>query len=105
MSTMKKGLGSHWVDENLITGEQTDICFSSKLSEAWENNIDANNDGICSAEESFYYAKKQIRPLALFTATRILLQICCYLFYGHIYLPFPTIYDSMDSECPLIIVR
>lgn len=102
MSTMRYGLGSHWIDTNYITGEKTDICFSSKLAEAWINNIDENNDNVCSAEESFNYAKKELLPFSLMTASRLLMQIVCYLSYGHFYLPFPTIYDNYDGELPII---
>ena len=102
MSTMKYGLGSHWIDINPFTGEKTDICFSSKLAEAWTNIIDENNDNICSAEESFNYAKKKLFRYSLITASRLLLQIGAYLAYGHFYLPFPTIYDSYEGELPII---
>ena len=57
---MKYGLDSHWINTNLITGEKNDICFSSKLAEEWTNIVDENNDNICSAEESFNYAKKKL---------------------------------------------
>ena len=103
MSTMKYGLGSHWIDTNPITGEKNDICFSSKLAEAWTNIVDENNDNICSAEESFNYAKKKLFRYSLITAFRLLMQISCYLAYGHFYLPFPTIYDNYDGEIPIII--
>jgi hypothetical protein len=102
MSTMKYGLGSHWIDTHPITGEKTDVCFSSKLAEAWINTIDENNDHICSAEESFHYAKKKLFPLSFITATRLMMQIACYLAYGHFYLPFPTMYDNYDGELPLV---
>ena len=102
MSTMPYGLGSHWIDVSLSTGEKTDTCFSSKLAEAWINQVDKNNDNICSVEESFHYAKQQLFRYSLLTASRLLMQIGCYFAYGHFYLPFPTIYDNFEGDLPLI---
>jgi len=104
MSTMKYGLGSHWIDTNLFTGEKEDTCLSSKLAEAWTKKIDENNDGICSVEESFIYAKRGILPLSIMTASRLMMQIGCYLAYRHFYLPFPTIYDNNEGDIPIAYI-
>ena len=103
MGTLPNGLGCHWVDYN-INGEIIDeISPTSVISEVIMDGNDLNNDGFTSAEEIFTYLKINYRKYAIIGFLLIPLQITMYLTYGFFVLPFPTIYDSYNSELPIVL--
>lgn len=102
MSTMKNGLGFGGIMN--VSGNISEISFSKFIGDAFRLRIDYNNDGFTSAEESFYYAKKKIWPHAIMIFFAILLQIFLYFTTGFIAIPFPTIYDRVEGELPIVYI-
>ena len=103
MGTMPNGLGVHWLDYDVQTGEiKLEISPSSVLSKALSMKYDENQDGSTSAEECFRYLKKNYFKYALMGFLNIPIQIINYLQFGFILKPFPTLYDSYEGELSLI---
>jgi hypothetical protein len=104
MSASGKGLSAHWIDYNLITGEKTEISFSSLIGEAFTKQIDENNDNSCSVEEAFRYAKTKWLPIAIILAFNLIVQIPVKIFYGYFISPFPSICDDYPGELPIVYI-
>lgn len=104
MSTRKYGAGFHMNIRNNKTGKNMSISFSKFIADALVNKIDSNNDNICSAEETFYYAQIKFRPYALFMFLLMPFQLQLLLTTGFILIPFPTLYDNYPGELPLVNV-
>ena len=100
MSTMRYGLGVG-IGIN-FSGNKTHISFQRFVGEAFNEKIDYNSDGFCSAEEAFQYAKKKWRPYAIITFLLIRFQIQSFLSNGFFIIPFPTLYDSVEGELFII---
>lgn len=102
MSTMKRGGGfSASILENDI--EINVISFSRFVADAFQNGIDNDNNGWVSAEEGFKYGKKKFLPYAIIIFLNILLQIQAFIQSGgYFIIPFPTIYDGVEGELPLV---
>lgn len=104
MGTMPNGLGSHWIDYDLMNGKvKFEVSPSSVLSEAFIKKYDMNNDGYTSAEEGFIYLRENFRKWAILAFLLLPMQIYMYLTTGFLIKPFPTINDSYDGELPIII--
>jgi hypothetical protein len=103
MGTMPNGLGSHWIDYDLMNGKvKSEVSPSSVLSEAFIKKYDMNNDGYTSAEEGFIYLKENFRKWAILAFLLLPMQIYMYLTTGFLIKPFPTINDSYDGELLII---
>jgi hypothetical protein len=102
MSTMKYGLGFHMTIADNETGELTQASFYKFMGDAFTYNIDYNNDGFCSAEEAFSYAKEKWRPYAMMVFLMLSQQIQLFLGTGFFCIPFPTIYDGVNGELPIV---
>ena len=102
MSTMKdgSGIGLHI---KLPSGQEKHITFHKFLGDAFGEKIDYNNDGICSAEESFRYAKKKMLPVAFLYLLQIRMQIKSFRETGFFIIPIPTISDNIQGELPIIL--
>ena len=102
MSTMKRGGGfvaSVFEDDREINV----ISFARFVANAFLNEKDDNNDGLVSAEEAFRYGRKKFLPFALFFFLCIPLQIQALIqSRGFLLIPFPTIYDGVEGELPIV---
>jgi hypothetical protein len=102
MATRRGGTGAS-ITITDSENHSTTINFIKFIAEAFNSKIDYNNDGICSAEESFRYAKKKYFPYSLFLFFNPLTQLQSLIASGgFLVLPFPTIYDSYDGELPIV---
>ncbi len=100
MGTMRYGLGIS-ITIN-VSGKQSHFSFHKFVGEAFGKKIDHNNDGFCSAEEAFHYAKKKWRPFAFIIFLSIRMQIYSLLTQGFFIIPFPTLYDNVQAELAII---
>jgi len=102
MSTMKdgSGIGLHI---KLPSGQEKHITFHKFLGDAFGKKIDYNNDDICSAEESFSYAKKKMLPIAFLYLLQIRMQIKSFQETGFFIIPIPTLSDNIQGELPIIL--
>ena len=94
MSTLKYGLG--------FSEPLNQIYFSRFVAEAFTNGIDYNQDGFCSAEDTFTYAQEKFYPYAYEMLLYPLMQIFSLRHSGFFILAFPTLYDSYPGELPLV---
>lgn len=95
MSTLKSGLG--------FSDSLNQIYFSRFVAEAFINRFDYNQDGFCSAEETFTYAQEEFYPYAYEMLFYPLMQIFTFIKTGGFFiLAFPTLYDTYPGELPLI---
>jgi hypothetical protein len=97
MSTLKYGLG--------FSDSLNQIYFSRFVAEAFSNSIDYNQDGFCSAEETFTYARDKFYPYAYEMLLYPLMQIFTFSHNGFFILAFPTLYDAYPGELPLIPIE
>jgi len=105
MSTKRGGTGAFIGITDPKTNQTTTIAFIKFVAEAFTNKIDYNNDGTCSAEEAFRYAKKTFFPYSLFLFFNPLVQLLSLINSGgFLILPFPTLYDSYDGELPIVTI-
>lgn len=105
MATKRGGTGAGISITN-ATNQTTTINFIKFVAEAFTSNIDYNNDGTCSAEEAFRYAKKNFFPYSLFLFFNPLAQLLSLIkSRGFLILPFPTIYDSYAGELPILTIE
>ncbi len=94
MSTLKYGLGfGQAVDE---------VHFSRFIADAFRGLGDLNEDGACTAEEAFLYAKEKFDPYAYEMLLSPIPQIFAFVTTGFFILAFPTLYDSYIEELPII---
>jgi len=100
MSTMRYGLGIG-ISVN-VSGHQTHFSFHRFVGDALGEKIDYNNDGVCSAEESYNYAQEKWRPYAFTSLFMIRMQIVSLLTFGFLIIPFPTLYDNIQGELPIV---
>lgn len=100
MSTMKYGLGIG-ISVN-ASGHKNHYSFHRFVGDAFGEKVDNNNDGVCSAEESFSYAKKKWLPYAILSLFMIRMQISTLLSFGFFIIPFPTLYDNIQGELPIV---
>jgi hypothetical protein len=94
MSTLKYGLG--------FSDSLNQIYFSRFVAEAFSNSLDYNQDGFCSAEETFTYAQDKFYPYAYEMLLYPLMQIFTFRHQGFFILAFPTLYDTYPGELPLV---
>ncbi|GEM_PF-2076818 len=94
MSTLKYGLG--------FSDSLNQIYFSRFVAEAFTNRLDYNQDGFCSAEETFTYAHDKFYPYAYEMLLYPLMQIFSFRHSGFFILAFPTLYDTYPDELPLV---
>jgi len=101
MATMRNGLGfgGAIIDES---GNEIQITVSRFIGDAFSLEIDENNDGYTSAEEAYNYAKEKWRPHAMMVFFMIKMQMQLFLGTGFFCIPFPTIYDGVTGELPII---
>lgn len=103
METRRFGTGFQMGITNPETNETEIVTFSKFVADCFREKIDNNDDGICSAEESFYYARKEFRPYAIFAFLLIKIQILSFIASGGFFIiPFPTIYDGFQGELPIV---
>jgi hypothetical protein len=103
MSTIKKGTGvfanNYDEDGNIVST----ISFARFVAEAFLNGVDDNNDGWVSAEEAFRYGKKKYMPYAIFFFLFLPVQILSFILSrGSFAIPFPTLYDAVEGELPIV---
>ena len=101
MATMRNGLGFGGTITDQF-GNITQISVSRFIVDAFSLGIDENNDGYTSAEEAYKYAKEEWRPYAMMVFFMIKNQIQLFLGTGFFCIPFPTIYDGVTGELPII---
>jgi hypothetical protein len=97
---MKYGLGIG-ISVN-ASGHQNHYSFHRFVGDAFGEKVDYNNDGICSAEESFSFAKRKWTPYAFLSLFMIRMQISSLLTSGFLIIPFPTLYDNIQGELPIV---
>jgi len=102
MSTMKYGLGFHMSLIDNETGEEIHASFYKFMGDAFTYNVDYNNDGFCSAEEAYSYAKEKWKPYAMMMFLMLRQQIQLFLATGFFCIPFPTIYDGVEGELSIV---
>ena len=103
-STFRKGDG--WIG----TGDDKWYSFTKFIGDAIIKKIDYNNDYICSAEETLYYAREEYKPIVLMELRpilwipRLILDILMGvpLRYLSITVPMPTLCDNYKGDFPLI---
>ena len=102
MSTRRLGGGfSASILENNI--EVNVINFARFVADAFQNGIDNDDNGWVSAEEGFRYGRKKFLPFAIIIFLFIPLQIQAFIqSRGFFIIPFPTIYDGVEGELPLV---
>ena len=102
MSTRRLGGGfSASILENDI--EVNVINFARFVADAFQNGIDNDDNGWVSAEEGFRYGRKKFLPFAILIFLFIPLQIQAFIQSGGFFIiPFPTIYDGVEGELPLV---
>jgi len=94
MSTLKYGLG--------FSDSINQIYFSRFVAEAIANKLDYDQDGFCSAEEAFTYARDKFNPYAYEMLLYPLMQIFTFIETGGFFiLAFPTLYDTYPGELPI----
>ncbi|MGC9309046.1 MAG: hypothetical protein ACP5FL_09785 [Thermoplasmatota archaeon] len=102
MSASGSGLSAHWQHHQVLTGTTIEISFSSLLGQAFEQKIDDNADGMCSAEEAFRYARLRWLPWAALLAFNPSIQIPVRLFYGSFVNPFPSMNDGYEGDLAIV---
>ena len=103
-STFRKGDG--WIG----TGGGKWYSFTKFIGDAIIKKIDYNNDNICSAEETLYYAQEEYKPIVLMELNPILwiprliidILMGAPLRYLSITIPYPTLCDNYSGDFPLI---
>jgi len=100
MGTMRYGLGIGMTIN--VSGKATHLSFHKFVGEAFGELLDYNENDFFSAEEAFKYAKKKWLPYALMSLLMIRMQINSLLNFGFLIIPFPTLYDNVQGELPII---
>jgi len=101
MGTQRWGLGFHMQIRQNSSGLVINASFSRFIADALFNKVDPNNDGSCSAEEVFYYAKNKWIPFAILGFFMPRLQLTSLLNTGFLVISFPKIFDSYQGELSL----
>ena len=101
-STLPNSLGGSLQIKNPFTNRTRSSFFLKWIATAFGMKMDFNNDGICSAEEAFLFAKMRILPFSILLLNPIW-QLIALKKAGHPILEFPQIYDGYLGPLPIVI--